>query len=259
MSDVLTSILERKAREVLRRARRSWAMVEGSKGTAFDPSRLRRVGRVPHVIAEIKHRSPSAGMIRPRVVGGVEAIARGYERGGASAISVLADGPGFGGSVLDVRRAARVVSIPILFKEFVLSEVQLDVARLAGASLVLLIVRALTPQRLSQLIRAAHARGLSPVVEAADVEELAQAIDSEAQIVGMNARDLRSFAVDPGAALSALERVPTDRVAVFMSGIERGTDLRRAAEGRADAVLVGSSLMRAEDPGAQLGLLLGEV
>ena len=264
--DVLGMILVRKAREVTRRRRfapvyaSAGGITSGAvtlRGIRFDPSSLRRsTGALPHVIAEIKHRSPSAGALRARSPGGVASIARAYEAAGASAVSVLCDGPGFAGSVLDVRRAARAVSLPILFKEFVLDPVQLDVARAMGASLVLLIVRALSQKELSRLIREAHAR--VPIVEAADAEELRVALSTDAKIVGMNARDLRSFTLDGRAAQAALEAVPPDRVAVYMSGIKSGTELANLAKGRADAVLMGSEMMQAPDPGARLESILRE-
>lgn len=254
MIDVLSAILARKAAENARRGRHRAPAPRPTPGPLPD---LRRGSRsLPHVIAEIKHRSPSAGLLRARTPGGVAALARAYEAAGASAVSVLADGPGFGGSPLDVRRAAHATALPVLFKEFVLEELQLDLAAAMGARLVLLIVRALPPARLDRLVRAAHARGLAPVVEAADAAELRIALDTEALIVGINARDLRSFTLDLPAALRALEAVPDDRVAVHMSGIDSAEKLAEVGRGRADAVLLGSAAMRAAEPGAWLRALL---
>ncbi|MEM1415974.1 MAG: indole-3-glycerol-phosphate synthase TrpC, partial [Myxococcota bacterium] len=216
----------------------------------------RRDAPLPRVIAEIKHRSPSAGLIRERRPGGVAALARAYATAGAAAVSVLADGPGFGGTPLDVRRAAASIEAPVLFKGFVLDPVQLDLAASLGARLVLLLVRCLDDAALVALVRGAEARGLVPVVEAADAEELARAVATGARVVGVNARDLRSFRVDPELARRCLEATPDDRVAVYMSGVRSAEDLRRVAGGRADAVLVGEGLMRAEDPGARLSAWL---
>lgn len=263
-SSVIDAIVERKRREVVRRARRTTGFVRLAAAAAptLDPARtltaLRRddLGTL-RIIAEIKRRSPSAGVIRPWARGDVASIARGYAAAGAAAVSVLADGPGFGGSVLDVRRAARAVSIPILFKEFVVSAVQLDAARAAGASLALLLVRALTPAELATLVRACQARGLVPLVEAAGAHELDAALASGAHAIGVNARDLATFQLDPAGAERALERVPPDRVAVLLSGVATRADLERAIRGRADAVLIGTELMRSEDPGARLRELCG--
>jgi indole-3-glycerol phosphate synthase len=274
--DYLVPILERKRIEVERRRRHAAANLQPSAadirpasssersaspsvpaGAARAIAALRRVpGELPRVIAEIKRRSPSAGEIRGRERGDVAALAGAYVAGGAAAISVLCDGPGFGGSALDVRRAARAVRVPILFKEFVLDEVQLDVAQAVGASMALLIVRALSKERLHALVRASHERGLAPVVEAANPEELSRALDTDAEIVGVNARDLRTFKVDKSAALSALANVPPERIAVHMSGVHGALDLRDVASGRADAVLIGESLMRAPDPTRKLHELL---
>lgn len=211
---------------------------------------------MPRVIAEVKLRSPSAGQLRPRRTGDVQRFAQGYERAGASAVSVLCDGPGFGGSPLDLRRAARAVGVPILFKEFVLDEVQLELAHRVGAHMVLLLVCALEADRLKALVRSAQALGLAPVVEAAGEAELQLALATGAEIVGVNARNLRTFEVDPEAASRVVEQIPRDRIAVRMSGVSTRADLGQIAAGRADAILIGESLMRAPDPGARLAQLL---
>jgi indole-3-glycerol phosphate synthase len=284
--DYLASILERKRVEVERRlrhaaSRHSQPSAAGavrslqpsaastrSGSSALSPvapagaaaraiAALRREpGGLPRVIAEIKRRSPSAGEIRRRERGDVAQLASAYVAGGAAAISVLCDGPGFGGSALDLRRAARAVSLPILFKEFVLDEVQLDLACAVGASMALLIVRALTKERLHALVRASYERGLAPVVEAADADELQIALETDAEIVGVNARDLGTFRVDKTAAVRALASIPAERIAIHMSGVHGALDLRDVASGRADAVLVGESLMRAPDPTRKLRELL---
>jgi indole-3-glycerol phosphate synthase len=272
--DYLALILERKRIEVERRLRHAAARASSQRTAAGALpltaasersvslaagaiAALRRPpGELPRVIAEIKRRSPSAGEIRARERGDVAQLANAYVAGGAAAISVLCDGPGFGGGPLDVRRAARAVSVPILFKEFVLDEVQLDVAQAVGASMALLIVRALSKERLHVLVRAAIERGLAPVVEAANADELRTAIETGAAIVGVNARDLGTFRVDKTAAVRALASIPPDRVAVHMSGVHGASDLRDVAHGRADAILIGESLMRAPDPTRKLRELL---
>lgn len=259
--DHLGAIVARKRVEVARRLRhgeRYRALAE--RVPPRGPEALARLRRepagAPRVIAEIKTRSPSAGVIRPRHAGELARIAAGYVAGGAAAVSVLCDGPGFGGTVLDVARIAPALGVPVLFKEFVLHEVQLDAARAAGASLVLLIVRVLDDAELARLVEAARARGLEPVVEAADAGELARALRTEATVIGVNARDLRSFTVDPGQAAALVDAIPPDRIAVFMSGVRSSADFARVAATRADAVLIGEGLMRAADPGAALAALL---
>jgi indole-3-glycerol phosphate synthase len=256
--DHLSAILARKRLEIDRRRRRPARVVDDGLDRA--PSALSALYRGPddriRVIGEIKRRSPSEGVLRERRAGDVASIARSYERAGAAAISVLADGPGFGGSVLDVRRAARAVSCPVLFKEFVLDPIQLPFARAAGASLVLLLVRALDGPRLASMVRAVRDHGMEPVVEVADRTELDLALATDARIVGVNARDLRSFTVDADAAAAVLREVPKGRIAVYMSGVSRSEQLIAVASGRADAVLIGSTLMRGDDPGARLAALL---
>lgn len=259
--DHLARIVARKRIEVARRAERaahfaSLAANVPAPVPGFVDVLRRPAGALPRVIAEIKTRSPSAGLIRARVPGELVDIARGYESGGASAISVLCDGPGFGGCPLDLRRVARAVDVPVLFKEFVVDEVQLDLARALGASFVLLLVRVLDDAALARLIRGVRARGMEPIVEAADADELARAVQSEATVLGINARDLRSFQVDPAEARGLVDRIPADRIAVFMSGIRSREDIERVAATRADAVLVGEGLMRADDPGRRLAELL---
>jgi indole-3-glycerol phosphate synthase len=209
------------------------------------------------VIAEIKFRSPSRGEIRPRSAGEAVRIAHDYASNGAAAISVLTDRVGFDGSALDVRRVARAVRRPVLFKGFVLDETEVELARAAGASLVLLIVRALTPERLAALALSVQNAGMEPVVEAADAREVELALGCDARIVGVNARDLATFAVDSSAAQVALAQIPPDRVAVYMSGIEDRAGFEVVANGRADAVLIGEALMRAPEPGRALSALTG--
>jgi indole-3-glycerol phosphate synthase len=259
--DHLARIVARKRGEVARRVRRASTFVRLAEASPLPRTgaveALRRpVGGPPRVIAEIKLRSPSAGEIRPRQLGEIGRIAAGYQGGGAAAVSVLCDGPGFGGTPLDVRRAVKSCSAPVLFKEFVLDAVQVDAARALGASYVLLLVRVLSDRELARLIHEIRARGMEPIVEAADAEELSRALATEAAIIGVNARDLRSFDVDPGRAGALVDRIPSARVAVFMSGVRSREDYARVAATRADAVLIGEGLMRAPDPGAQLAALL---
>ena len=163
---------------------------------------------------------------------------------------------GFGGSPLDVRRAVEAVEIPVLFKEFVLDSIQVDLARKMGASMVLLLASALDDTRLHALVDYCHRLDLAPVVEAANEDELQRALAKDATIVGVNARDLHTFSVDSFAATQLVDTIPKDRIAVFMSGIRTPEALAALQHGRADAVLIGEGLMRAPDPGAKLAELL---
>jgi len=259
--DFLAEILARKAIENHRRIRHG-ALLRPDSSAIVDRrtsavAALRRGDGDVRFITEIKFASPSAGKIRERDVGSVESIAEQYVAAGAAAVSVLADRPGFSGTPLDVRRATRAVAAPVLFKEFVLDEVQVDLARRVGASMVLLLVRALPRARLVEMISFIRERGMEPVVEAADEAELDIALTTDATIVGVNARDLRTFRVDPELAARSMERIPSHCVAVFMSGIKDRADVDRVRATRADAVLVGEGLMRSSAPGDKLRELRG--
>ncbi|MGH7546668.1 MAG: indole-3-glycerol phosphate synthase TrpC [Gemmatimonadales bacterium] len=212
-------------------------------------------GRTVGVIAEVKRRSPSAGAIREDL--DPVAHARGYERGGAVAISVLTDETHFGGSLEDLARVARTVTVPVLRKDFILDELQLLEARAAGASAVLLIVRALPRPRLEALARCARAQGLSLLVEVHLASELDEALAVGATAVGVNSRDLATFAVDLALADQLLARVPHDVPAVAESGIAVRADVERMARAGADLVLVGTSVARTSDPAEAVRALVG--
>ena len=262
MTDYLAAILARKRIENERRRRHLGSRpklgrkAEPERGRRAVEALRRRPGEPPAVMAEVKFRSPSAGEIRPKGPGEAVRVALGYERGGAAVVSVLADGPGFGGSPLLVRRVAQSVRVPVLYKGFVLDPIQVELAFDVGASLVLLLVRALDSSELRALVDRTRDLGMEPVVEAANAEEVDRAIAAGSTIIGVNARDLRSFRVDRRAAATCISRIPQESVAVFMSGVRSAEDFREVAAGRADAVLIGEALMRAEDPGARLHELL---
>lgn len=202
-------------------------------------------GRVA-LIAEVKRRSPSAGMISADLDPVAHALA--YVGAGASAISVLTDGPYFGGSLDDLRAVASRVPVGVLRKDFIVDEVQLLEARAEGAAAALLIVRALAPARLVELARFAEGLGLAALVEAHDAAELDIALASGASIIGVNARSLDTFAIDVEAAWHLLASVPADRIAVAESGMASARDVELAAAQGADAVLIGTALSSAPDP-----------
>jgi indole-3-glycerol phosphate synthase len=173
------------------------------------------------------------------------------------ALSVLTDGRHFGGSLEDLHRVTRAVAVPALLKDFVLDELQLLEARAAGASAVLLIARILEPARLVALSREARRMALGVLVEVHSPLELGQALAAEPTAVGVNSRDLDSFAVDLGLVETLLPRVPRDVPAVAESGIETPADVRRVAAAGADVVLVGTSVARATDPTTAVRALTG--
>jgi indole-3-glycerol phosphate synthase len=200
------------------------------------------------LIAEVKRRSPSAGPIGPELDPVAHAAA--YSRAGACAVSVLTDGPFFGGSLEDLRAVAATAGVPALRKDFILDELQIAEARAAGASAVLLIVRALGRERLAELLEAARLWEVDALVEVHDARELETALASGAVTIGVNSRDLDTLAVDVDAAWQLLSRLPGDRVAVAESGMATAADVGRAAEAGADLVLIGTALSAAADPTA---------
>lgn len=200
------------------------------------------------LIAEVKRRSPSAGTISS----GLDPArhAQAYAAAGASAISVLTDGPYFGGSLDDLRAVVARVSVPVLRKDFIVDEVQLLEARAAGASAALLIVRALSPERLRELARAARDLGLATLVEAHDAAEVDTALESGAPLIGINSRSLDTFVIDVESAWRLIARVPPGLTVVAESGMACRADVERAAAAGADAVLIGTALSAAGDPSA---------
>lgn len=211
------------------------------------PLQLQRSASSPlHLITEIKRRSPSAGPLSTALA--VGARARAYQEAGASMLSVLCDGPFFDGSYEHLSEAREACTLPLLCKEFILDECQLDAARAYGADAVLLIVRCLAPERLRELIEAANQRSLLPLVEVHGLDELPIALDAGARVVGVNARDLDTLRVDVAAAARTLERIPDEVVRVQLSGVKSAEDVAAIARGRADAALIGEVLMRQDDP-----------
>jgi indole-3-glycerol phosphate synthase len=198
------------------------------------------------IIAEVKRRSPSAGSIREDLDPGERAAL--YAAHGAAAISVLTDGPFFGGSMHDLRAAAERCPLAVLRKDFILDEVQILEARAAGASAVLLIVRVLDRNRLKTLLHYSAELGLDALVEVHTATELATALESDAAIIGVNSRDLDTFRIDTAAAWKLVGQVPADRIVVAESGIAGQSDVVRVAEAGADAVLIGTALSAAGSP-----------
>jgi len=200
-------------------------------------------------IAEFKRRSPSAGDLRPG--GDVADVALGYAAGGARAMSVLVD-ERFDGSWDDLRAARAATDLPLLAKGFFSTSDHLREAREAGADAALLILRDLDDAIARDLMSAAGELGLDTLVEAHDAAELARAVALDARVIGVNARDLGTFHVDRAAQLELVANAPRDRVVIAESGIETRAQAAAAEVAGAKAVLVGSTLMRAADPGAKL-------
>jgi indole-3-glycerol phosphate synthase len=207
------------------------------------------------VIAEVKRASPSAGLLRADFA--PAAIARVYERHGASCISVLTDAPYFQGSLDDLRAVRAEVALPLLRKDFILDRYQLVEARYFGADAVLLIAEILDDAALHSLLSETHALGMQALVELYDPANLPRVLDSGARLIGINNRDLRTFVTRLEHTLELATRVPAGCCLVSESGIRSHADLVRLQEAGVRAVLVGESLMRAADIGRQLETLLG--
>ena len=202
-----------------------------------------------HLIAEIKRSSPSAGAI---AASGEDIVARAgaYQRGGAAAISVLCEPHWFGGSVADLTAVRAAVSVPVLAKEFVVEARHLELLRAAGADLVLLLAVLHPPRHLGRLVDRALSLGLEPLVEAHDERELDAALATNARLIGINNRDLRSLEVDAERAARLRGLVPEDRLVVAESGVREPATLRGWRALGFDAALVGEALVRAGDPEA---------
>jgi indole-3-glycerol phosphate synthase/phosphoribosylanthranilate isomerase len=204
-------------------------------------------------IAEVKRRSPSAGELRPDA--DPARLAAEFERAGAAAVSVLVDAR-FGGSPADLRTARSAARLPLLAKGFFSTRAELAQLRAAGADAVLLLLRDLDDRSVAELRGAAAELGLDALVEAHDAAELDRAVRLGADPIGVNARDLDTFRIDRRAQLELIERAPRDRVVVAESGIASRAHGAAAELAGADAVLVGSALMRAAHPAAELRSLL---
>ena len=197
------------------------------------------------VIAEHKRRSPSAGPIREDLV--LEDVVGAYERGGAAALSILTEGPSFGGSLDDLRAARAAVGLPLLRKDFIVDPYQVHESFAAGADAILLIVAALPDADLRALHSEARELGLSVLVEVHDGRELDIALELGAAVIGINNRDLKTLEVDTARTFELLPRVAGQAVVVSESGFSRRAQLEELARAGVDGVLIGEALMRSPD------------
>lgn len=198
------------------------------------------------VIAEVKRASPSKGALALDLHPGD--LAAAYERGGAAALSVLTDQEFFAGSPEDLQQARAAVAVPVLRKDFTVSPADVVDARLMGADAVLLIVAALSPSELAELISVANSVGLDALVEVHDEKEAGVALEVGATLVGVNQRDLETFEVDTNRATRVASILPKGVLRVAESGIGSAQDVKPLADAGFDAVLVGESLVRSADP-----------
>ena len=207
----------------------------------------RPVGAPLRLIAEIKLRSPSAGLLSRAL--GPSDRAKAYQRAGAAMISVLTDARWFDGAFDHLAEARRSVSVPLLAKDFVVDPIQIDRAWSAGADAVLVIVRCVPAGGgIGEIVAAARDRGIEPLLEVVDETELQRALAAGARLVGVNARDLDTLAIDVARAARVLARIPPDVVGVHFSGLHDVAAVATVAASGADAALIGEALMRADDP-----------
>ncbi len=239
--------------DILTNKREELDSLPEAPGDGFSPRPVElsrtRTGRLS-LITEIKLRSPSAGKLSSAL--SVAERAKAYEAGGASMLSVLCDQKFFDGSYAHLAEARRACSLPLLCKEFIIDERQLDCAVTHGADAVLLIVRCLSQPELVHLVRASEARGLTPLVEVHGSDESQRARAAGARLIGVNSRDLDTLEMDAERATRVLQELPSEITAVHLSGIKTADDVRRQWGTRADALLIGETLMRLDEPLAAL-------
>ncbi|MDF2693504.1 MAG: Indole-3-glycerol phosphate synthase [Labilithrix sp.] len=257
MTNVLDKILQAKREEIaaLAGVRPSPRSSGGPRGASVVSRLVRQRSEPLRLVTEIKRRSPSAGPLSTKLSVAERALA--YARGGAAMISVLCDARFFDGGwshLAEARAAldAAALATPLLAKEFVLDGRQIEEAAASGADAVLLIARIVDHVALAVLVRQARALGLEPLVEVVTEDELSAALDADAKVIGVNARDLDTLEMDAPRAARVLSRIPDDRVAIHLSGLKGPDDVAAVAKTRADAALMGEALMRKDDPGPLL-------
>ncbi len=261
MSDFLSGIIERKKEEVRAAAGRVPESVlrceaEESSGRRPFGRRLAEPGPAGmNVIAEVKRASPSKGKIRENV--DPAEYARMYEAGGAAAISVLTDGEFFGGSPGDLKKVRAATLLPVLRKDFIISSYQVYESAAMGADALLLIVRALSPELLKELLAICAEIGLDALVETHDELEFEIASKAGARIIGINNRDLATFRTDISTSIRVAKKAVPGQVLVAESGIHTRFDIERLLDAGVGNFLIGESLMRSEDPAELLRELHG--
>lgn len=232
----------------LKRIRPREDLLADLAGTESPPDFIEALRATPMgLIAEVKRRSPSAGLIRDPF--DPVAIAQDYAVHGASAISCLMDHRYFGGGAEDFAAVRKTVRLPMLYKEFVIDPWQLVHARRMGASAVLLIVGVLSDEELSAFIKESRALDLQPLVEVHDAEEMARAIDAGADCIGVNNRNLKTFVTTLETTFDLATMAPPECTLISESGIKTAADVVQLKEAGAHAILVGESLLRASFPG----------
>ncbi|HJE39468.1 MAG: indole-3-glycerol phosphate synthase TrpC [Candidatus Amulumruptor caecigallinarius] len=245
MANILDEIIANKRREIDAEIKRVGGIPDIS-GSMMSPSmKSALINSQTGIIAEFKRRSPSKGEIHPKAM--VNDIIPGYEQAGAAACSVLTDTPYFGGSLTDLAVASSLVSMPLLRKDFTVSEFQIAQARLYGASAVLLIAAVLSAEEMQRFTRYAHANGLEVLVEVHNVAELDK-LPTDADMVGVNNRDLTTFRTDPTLSLHIASLLPDNVVKVAESGLTSISEVNRLRDAGYRGFLIGETFMRHDHP-----------
>jgi len=257
MSDILNTILARKAEEIQQRSRvrpledmRVRAMQQPPTRGFVDAIRRKHAAGEAAVIAEVKKASPSKGLIRKDF--NPAQIARSYEAGGAACLSVLTDVDFFQGSNLYLGEAREACSLPVLRKDFTIDPYQVYEARVIGADAILLIVAALEDGAMVEMAHLAMELGMDVLVEVHDIDELERALQTDCELIGVNNRNLRTFEVSLDTTLALKGAVPRDRTLVTESGIATQADVAKMREAGVQTFLVGESFMREAEPGDAL-------
>ncbi len=259
MSTVLEEIVAGVREDVAARqrtiGREALAREAAARPAALDAHAALSAPGPVRVIAEVKRRSPSKGDLAP--IGDPAALAQAYERGGASAISVLTEPRRFGGSLDDLDAVRARVTLPVLRKDFMVGDYQITEARAHGADIILLIVAALDDALLADLLQQTHELGMTALVEVHDEAEIERALAVGARVVGVNARNLKTLEVDRATFARLAPRVPDTCVRVAESGVRGPEDVAEYVRHGADAVLVGEALVTGAAPDTAVGALIG--
>jgi len=257
MSDILNTILARKAEEIQQRSRvrpledmRARAMQQPATRGFVNAIRRKHAAGEAAVIAEVKKASPSKGLIRKDF--NPAQIARSYEAGGAACLSVLTDVDFFQGSNLYLGEAREACSLPVLRKDFTIDPYQVYEARVIGADAILLIVAALEDHQMVEMANLAMELGMDVLVEVHDIDELERALQTDCELIGVNNRNLRTFEVSLDTTLALKDAVPRDRTLVTESGIATQADVAKMRGAGVQTFLVGESFMREAEPGSAL-------
>src|SRR4051794_36894842 len=255
LSGILAEIVEVKQQEIAELHARAAVLEQQAHERKVQPRPFAEAlrGASPAIIAEIKKASPSKGLLQPEFHPAF--IAHAYEEGGAACLSVLTDKQFFQGSLHDLEVARATVSVPVLRKDFTIDRVQIWEAAAHGADAILLIAAILDSDELESLREFAHSLGMAALVEVHDADELTKAVDSGAEIIGVNNRDLQTFQVSLDTSLRLSYLMPSNTVRVSESGIHTRADIELLSGAGFSAFLVGESLMRSSNPTAALKTL----